>query len=162
MNYDENYMLTHDIDFFFIINGIYVHAASAGGILPIELRDRESLRKLQHNVAVAGYVYNEEDLEYNKAFLQQKFSDNPKGLISYIASFTDMARKGFTSFDRTNWQNPDDNHYHIVCRPKRENLDQPVIKGDFKTFINDNRSLFPSVEQSNIKLLDYIKSNFGG
>lgn len=111
-------MLTHDIDWFCIVNGIYVHLASAGGILPLSFRDRDILRELQHNVAVAPYLFAEEDVVDNEAFLNQRFANNPKGRASYVVSFRDMARKGFVSMDRTNLLETNDNHYHIVSRPR--------------------------------------------
>lgn len=122
MDYNVNYMLTHDIDWFCIVNGRYVHLASAGGMLPLSFRDRDALRTLQHNVAVAPYLYTDEDVVDNEEFLNQRFADNPKGRASYVVSFRDMARKGFVSMDRTNLLNPRDNHYHIVCMPR--NLDE--------------------------------------
>lgn len=111
-------MLTRDIDWFCIVNGVYVHLASAGGILPLSFRDREALRTLQHNVAVAPYLFTEEEVVDNKEFLDQRFADNPKGRESYVVTFRDMARKGFVSMDRTNLLDPYDNHYHIVSRPR--------------------------------------------
>ena len=78
-----------------VLSGIYVHFASAGGILPLSFRDRETLRALQHNVAVAPYLFDEEDIAYNEEFLNQRFANNNKGRVSYIVSFRDMARKGF-------------------------------------------------------------------
>ena len=118
MDYSVDYMLTHDIDWFCIVNGIFVHLASAGGILPPSFRDRDALRQLQHNVAVAPYLFEEEDVVDNEEFLNQRFADNPKGRTSYVVSFRDMARKGFVSMDRTSLTEPRDNHYHIVCRPR--------------------------------------------
>lgn len=138
MDYNENYMLTHDIDWFCIVSGIYVHLASAGGILPLSFRDRDALRTLQHNIAVAPYQYEEEDIMYNDAFLSQRFADNAKGRTSYIVSFREMARKGFVSMDRTNLMKPGDNHYHVVCWPRRLNeqrieiIEIPVIADDEK------------------------------
>lgn len=138
MDYSENYMLTHDIDWFCIVNGIYVHLASAGGILPLSFRDRDILRELQHEVAVAPYLFAEEDVVDNEAFLNQRFANNPKGRASYLVSFRDMARKGFVSMDRTLLSEPRDNHYHIVCRPRllhRQSLEElgiPVIPVDEK------------------------------
>ena len=129
-------MLTRDIDWFCIVNGIYVHLASAGGILPMSFRDRDTLRTLQHNVAMAPYLFEEEDVVDNEAFLNQRFADNRKGRESYVVSFREMARKGFVSMDRTNLQNPYDNRYHIVCRPRNlderslQELDVPVISND--------------------------------
>lgn len=120
-------MLTHDIDWFCIVNGIYVHLASAGGILPLSFRNRDILRELQHNVAVAPYLFAEEDVIDNDAFINQRFSSNPKGRKSYVVSFRDMARKGFISMDRTNLLEPNDNRYHIVCMPKK--LDERSLQG---------------------------------
>ena len=129
-------MLTRDIDWFCIVNGIFVHLASAGGILPMSFRDRDTLRTLQHNVAMAPYLFEEEDVVDNEAFLNQRFADNRKGRESYVVSFRDMARKGFVSMDRTNLQNPYDNRYHIVCMPRNlderqfQELEIPVISND--------------------------------
>lgn len=129
-------MLTRDIDWFCIANGIYVHLASAGGILPLGFRDRDMLRTLQHNVAIAPYLFTEEDVVDNEEFLNQRFANNPKGRTSYVVSFRDMARKGFISMDRTNLLDPYDNHYHIVSRPRLwnehriENIEIPVIGGN--------------------------------
>lgn len=36
-SYREDYMLTHDIDWFFCHNGLAFHAASNGGIVPKEI-----------------------------------------------------------------------------------------------------------------------------
>ena len=129
-------MLTRDIDWFCIVNGIYVHLASAGGILPMSFRNRDTLRTLQHNVAMAPYLFEEEDVVDNEAFLNQRFADNRKGRESYVVSFREMARKGFVSMDRTNLQNPYDNRYHIVCMPRNmderslQELEIPVISND--------------------------------
>ena len=129
-------MLTRDIDWFCIVNGIYVHLASAGGILPMSFRDRDTLRTLQHNVAMAPYLFEEEDVVENEEFLNQRFADNRKGRESYVVSFREMARKGFVSMDRTNLTDPYDNRYHIVCMPRNlderslQELDVPVISND--------------------------------
>ena len=136
MDYSEDYMLTRDIDWFCIVNGIYVHLASAGGILPMSFRNRDTLRTLQHNVAMAPYLFEEEDVVENEEFLNQRFADNPKGRESYVVSFREMARKGFVSMDRTNLTDPYDNRYHIVCMPRNlderslQELDVPVISYD--------------------------------
>lgn len=122
MDYDKNYMLTHDIDWFCIINGMYVHLASAGGILPKGFRNKEKLRMQQYNVANAPFVYGEDDIIYNEDFLTQRFEGNPKGRASYLVTFREMAQKGFISMDRTNLIDLSDNHYHIVCYPKKRNF----------------------------------------
>lgn len=153
--YDKNYMLTHDIDWFCIINGVYVHVASAGGDLPERMRDREELRQLQYNVNRAEYIFNENEIEYNEQFLSARFQ-NYEGRSDYIKTFTEMARKGFVSLDRTNWNNPDDNTYHIVCRPPRKNQDniQLDINGLQKYQINKN-----DCKQNVIEQVKYLTEN---
>ena len=47
MKYSDDYMYAKDIDWFCVINDNYIHAASAGGILPEPINDREKLRKLK-------------------------------------------------------------------------------------------------------------------
>ena len=102
----------------------------------MSFRDRDTLRTLQHNVAMAPYLFEEEDVVDNEAFLNQRFADNRKGRESYVVSFREMARKGFVSMDRTNLQNPYDNRYHIVCMPRNlderslQELEIPVISND--------------------------------
>lgn len=116
MKYDLNYMFTHDIDWFCIVNGSYVHVASAGGLLPEEMRDRDTLRELQYQVSVAPDLFSDNEIEYNEKFLNNRF-ENGKGREDYVRSFRDMAKKGFTSMDRTNVSDPESNTYHVVCCP---------------------------------------------
>ncbi len=118
MKYNTNYMLTHDIDWFCIINGLYVHVASAGGIIPEAMRDRDELRLLQYNVCNAPDIFREEDIVYNKSFLNSHFPEG-EAREDYVRSFRDMARKGFVSMDRTDWINPESDVYHVVCCPNR-------------------------------------------
>lgn len=42
MKYSDDYMYAKDIDWFCVINDNYIHAASAGGILPEPINDREN------------------------------------------------------------------------------------------------------------------------
>ena len=119
MKYNTNYMRTHDIDWFCIINKLYVHVASAGGIIPEAMRDRDELRQLQYIVSNAPYLYSDDELVYNESFLNSHFQVG-EAREDYVRSFRDMARKGFISMDRTDWINPDSNDYHVVCCPNRK------------------------------------------
>ena len=139
MDYNENYMMTHDIDWFCIVNGVYVHLASAGGILPRGFRNRESLRTLQNRIANVPLVCGENDVMYNEDFLSQRFENNPKGRASYLVTFKEMAQKGFVSMDRTNLNDSSDNHYHIVCYPK--NRDIRVFEGMAIPILDNNEML---------------------
>ena len=92
MKYDINYMITHDIDWFCVINGLYVHVASAGGMLPENMRDRDELRLLQHNVSKAQFLFSENEIVYNEGFLNSHFPDG-KAREDYVRSVLDMGRK---------------------------------------------------------------------
>lgn len=156
MIYDLNYMLNHDIDWFCMINGVYVHVASAGGIIPESMRDREVLRKLQHNVSIAPEIFADEDIEYNEQYLNNHFPD-AKEREDYVRSFRDMARKGFISMDRTNWSNPESNIYHVVCRPKRSVI--PINQEDERFLIpcqiqKDDLEL--GVDSNDVILLEFF------
>ena len=120
MKYDEKYMRSKDIDWFCIINGFYVHIASAGAILPDVIKDRDKLRNMQRAVFSLPDIYSDNDLIYNEEFIQSLNNnwDNLDIKDTYLQSFKSMARKGFISIDRTNLENPDDQHYHVVCMPR--------------------------------------------
>lgn len=158
MKYNTNYMLTHDIDWFCIINGLYVHVASAGGIIPEAMRDRDELRQLQHNVSNAPYLFSENEIVYNERFLNSHFSEG-KAREDYVHSFRGMARKGFVSMDRTDWINPESNDYHVVCCPNSiipANPEGVVIKN---SCIIQIEALELNSETIDVKLLDLFHAN---
>ena len=159
MKYNTNYMLTHDIDWFCIINGLYVHVASAGGIIPEAMRDRDELRQLQHNVSNAPYLFSENEIVYNERFLNSHFIEG-KAREDYVHSFRDMARKGFVSMDRTDWINPESNDYHVVCCPNR-NL-RPIIPEGVvlkNSCIIQIEALELNSETKGVKLLNFFPTN---
>lgn len=47
MKYEEAYIYSKDIDWFCIIGDVFCHVASAGGMIPDVINDREKLRGLQ-------------------------------------------------------------------------------------------------------------------
>ena len=121
MRYSDAYLLSKDIDWFININGIYMHFASAGGLLPDVVNDREKLRMIQHQVSQLPDLFQEEAMEIQTnsnfiSFLLDK-RDSEESYTQYLASFAHFARKGFISFDRTEINNPFSNHYHAVCSP---------------------------------------------
>lgn len=123
MRYPDTYLVNHDIDWFCVVDGVYIHVASAGGQLPSQINDDESLREAQYQVEQLPDLYSDEDIEYNENAINNVAGINGfKGRQQYLESFTAMARKGFASFDRTNIAKPSDNHYHLVCKPK--NMDK--------------------------------------
>ena len=48
MKYSESYLTNHDIDWFGIVNGVYIHVASAGGDIPSQVNDIERLKDIHH------------------------------------------------------------------------------------------------------------------
>lgn len=137
MKLKESYIQARDIDWFIKIDGVYIHAASAGGELPNFVNDNKTLRCAQKQVAILLERYNNEDIVFNEQFIKDKLRGNIKRLRehgydaveydeetrynNYIATFAVMARKGFVSFDRTNIHDITDNKYHWVARPKQLN-----------------------------------------
>lgn len=121
MKYTEDYLRSRDIDWFCVIDGIYVHIASAGGLLPEGINDRERLCGNQRIVYGLADIFTEEEIEVNRTFLSARFGNQDGGNQAteyYLESFLSMARKGFVSLDRTNLADLDDNTYHVVCKPR--------------------------------------------
>lgn len=123
----ENYMLTHDIDWFFIINRKPVHLASNGSLLPFAI-DKQELRFWQHRVAEHPNIYNAEHIRYcdeNLAIIAsqnqenisrgegEEFHDIEFDREHYIASFAIFAQKGLGSYD---W-NEQLHRYLLIAAP---------------------------------------------
>ena len=118
MIYEDAYIHSKDIDWFCIIGDVFCHVASAGGLIPNIINDREKLRSLQKRVFDSDFIFDEEEIVVNEAFLDQQFGDDEEARMAYLHTFMSMARKGFVSFDRTNVMDLSDQMYHIVCYPK--------------------------------------------
>ena len=150
MKYDEAYLYSRDIDWFCIVGGVFCHVASAGGLLPDVINDREKLRDIQKRVFDMDEIFGDEDIQINREFLNQRFGDNQESREAYLSSFMRMSRKGFVSLDRTNVTEKTDQTYHVVCYPKHtielNFLDLPHVDGQ----ILDNHLV-------NIHLLNFFK-----
>ena len=109
------YVESRDIDWFAIINGKYIHVASAGGYLPKKINNRKKLRDEQAAVHKLPFIYERDEIIVNEELLRKEKHLEDKE--AYIESFVCMARKGFISFDRTNIADQTDSMYHIVCYP---------------------------------------------
>lgn len=169
--YRLNYQFTHDIDWFCRINGIPVHLASNGGVLPWNSYSIRNLVKLQHRVARLEPSFRcSFNVEYVSRYLQQgefydsfnNLSDNmfrqmlPEGfmisddvaelplqLLVYGWSFIEMARRGFFSFDR---KEGDDSTYHLVAWPTE--FDCTVFNGEvYNTLKRYNACCFPPIHK---------------
>lgn len=154
MKYSNNYMYSKDIDWFFSINNQFIHVASAGGLLPKQINDRDELRNIQKKVFELPYIHNQEEIELNQPFLIKRFNNNINGINNYLTSFVEMAMKGFISMDRTNLENLNDNRYHIVCMPKK----LKPIEGLEEIFkIEHNEQISYSSIATDIDLLNLFK-----
>lgn len=109
--YPEREWSTRDIDWFVKIGDIYIHGASNGGVLPSMITKGQN-RLIQQAVAKMDYLYadSENEIFINSDYVNQRLKgqnglletdgDNFSPYNAYIASFKNMARKGFYSFDR--------------------------------------------------------------
>ncbi len=120
MRYADEYLYSMDIDWFCIIGGVLCHVASAGGMLPELVNDRDKLRTIQKRVFEMSIVFDEDDIIVNKNFLDERFGDNGESKREYLASFLNMAKRGFVSMDRTEVIDPNSQIYHIVCYPRHQ------------------------------------------
>lgn len=133
MNYPDTYIASHDIDWFCVVNGVYIHVASAGGMIPNVVNDIEHLRAIQYQVSVLPYICGEDEIVYNEQAIANLVNVDDAGTrTQYIASFKEMARKGFVSIDKTNIEDRIDNRYHTVCRPRNtkhrpEGIEMPTV-----------------------------------
>lgn len=151
MKYDDAYIYSKDIDWFCIIGDVFCHVASAGGMIPDVINDREKLRDLQKRVFDSDFIFQEEDIVVNEVFLDQHFGDDEEARKAYMLSFMSMSRKGFVSFDRTNVMDLNDQTYHIVCYPKN-----PIRLQGFQDLCKVEGNVLRK-ELANILLLDYFE-----
>jgi hypothetical protein len=174
--FSRNYQLTHDIDWFCLINGVSIHAASNGGLLPNKYCSTSELRGIQQvvngldenfeyginrNIEIQSNPYLEDlgqDFYYYFPETIGLFDDIPltNSQKAYYWSFVKMAKKGFFSFDRSKKSNA----YNIVAWPKcfiyGENKMIPLLKVVTYTcdLITNKRLmyLFYKLRQNNLSL----------
>lgn len=128
MNYSETYQRTRDIDWFFQHAKRSIHVASNAGKLPDFINDVQRLREEQARVSMLDDIPNvqvvinsrlvDAVVEASVENLQKNgFHDISIDNIrdSYLASFIEMAKKGFYSYDR--YLN-NESIYVLVCGPK--------------------------------------------
>lgn len=131
MKHPIDYIRTRDIDWFFTFEKAAFHVASARGDLPEEINDIQNLRLLQYCIANLPDINKEDEVIINEQIIEIKFNNTPKFenrennnqsfesfKKNYIQSFMSFAKKGLISIDRTDFYNPEDSNYHIVCFPK--------------------------------------------
>lgn len=175
----EEFQRLNDIDWFCILDGVPVHVASAGDLLPVMYADHESVafmksilsdvlklsfdydyklndKYLDEHVLNEGYEYLTEqdnpigqEMDDDWHSIMTKNEAFPKRL--YATSFVEMARRGFYSFDKTEDKEGD---YHLVAYPSKgmkdwNLLDVPYVKGANLDFTNPETLV-------NIRLVELI------
>ncbi|NOZ46219.1 MAG: hypothetical protein GXO79_05490 [Chlorobi bacterium] len=127
MAYTFEYLLNHDIDIFFEIEGYGIHIATAGAEIPREVAMLDAL--ILENKAKAfdkPLLYEIEINPYLEDILNFKNS-NERDL--YLNDFKRIARKGFITFDKTDINNFKDPFYHVVAWPNK----RPNEKNELET-----------------------------
>ena len=124
MKYSKAYQKTRDIDWFFRDGDRFIHAASNGGSLPDFVNDMDILRPIQTNVALMTLQEGGQEVVVNNDYVEQRFKMMAQLLnceidsdskSDYIRSFSEMAQKGFYSYDR---DLDASDHYSLVCYPQ--------------------------------------------
>lgn len=175
----EEFQRLNDIDWFCIIDGVPVHVASAGDLLPAMYASNgspASMKSILSDVLkqpleydyklndeyLDGHVLNEgyEYLEEQGNPIGQDMGDDWRSIMTkneslrkrlYATSFVEMARRGFYSFDKTEDKEGD---YHLVAYPSKgmkdwHLLDVPNVKGANLDFTNPETLV-------NIRLVELI------
>ena len=94
----EEYMLTRDIDWFAKIGPYYMHFASNGSILPVEI-SRNQLEATQNRVAEIPEEGEQHINERHLGTLLRRGAIGEGFQERYLESFRIFAAKGFYSFD---------------------------------------------------------------
>lgn len=99
MRISENYMRTHDIDWFCCLDRRYLlHFASNGSLLPPFVADNWIVINSQRLLSVLPLQPGSE-LRYNEAHILQLSEQKDFGRERYLESFKFFAQKGCYSFD---------------------------------------------------------------
>lgn len=121
--YRDSYIASRDIDWFLKLNGIPIHVASFGGMLPEKVNDKEYLTDMQQRIANLDEMVGME-IGINEDYVNSLFANNENPQQSkerYLRSFASFAKKGFFSYDKLDLYEPLDTHYILIAWPKISN-----------------------------------------
>lgn len=109
------YQRSHDIDWFARKGNVMIHAMSYGGLLPSSVNQWTT----NLNMMRMAYRLPMEDVEvvyseYAERMMREGNVEGEEARERYLRHFTDMAKRGFWSFDR---DLQDENLYHLIARP---------------------------------------------
>lgn len=106
---------SQDLDIFFSDGEKLIHFASAGGRIPDRLLNSDNYNQIVTNAIAVNSPNFEIEINPN---LSEILGLNNQNLESYLTSFTEMAKKGFYSYDKTKIGEFDDQNFHLVAKPK--------------------------------------------
>lgn len=115
---------TLDLDLYLNDPEKKIHIASGGGRIPDRIAEFDSVIE-EYKETVEEMVENGE-IEINPNLIEL-LSLSENSLEAYLESFLDKARKGFYSYDKTKLENKQDYTFHLVAKPKDNQLLQASI-----------------------------------
>ncbi len=117
MKISDNYMRSHDIDWFCCVDRHYLlHFASNGEMLPEFIADRERLWRAQRAVASLPLQLDKEP-RYNRGHIEELSHLQEYDETRYLASFKLFALKGFYSFDYEWKREEQGGEYKLIVGP---------------------------------------------
>ena len=142
MSYRKDYLQSHNVDWFACVNGIWIHSASRGGLLPSKVDNEVVLPRLQGICSNLPDICDRKDILINDDLLEERYRraldiyahyygdntefqghdealDHNEFLSQYSELFVDMAVKGFYSFVRVDIDDDYSNEYRLVAYPPK-------------------------------------------
>lgn len=189
MKIRRDFLTTRDIDWFCIVSGIPIHAASAGcEILPDLVNDREKLIRSQHIAANLPNKYNNIFVNLNlvKKKLEKEISNDfeeegiedlidvntplleewtmEERIEFYKSSFVSYAQKGFFSFDRSEPENPESPFYDLIAFPVTDSfnlcqLSLPSTQNNFFSNFSSTEEIIQNLSRFERLDLNKLLSN---
>lgn len=133
MRLPEEYMLTHDIDWFCFVNRRYlIHFASNGSLIPEFAANVEQLFFAQRAVIRLPFLRHNE-LRYNRRHIEELSRLEDYDEIRYLDSFELFANKGFYSFDYEWDEERREGEYKLIVGPSYSDID--IFLDNFLQFL---------------------------
>lgn len=154
VQHSQDWYANSDIDWFCRINGINIHVASMGRLLPHGVG--ATLPKLYEQVSEIEMAEwrGTEGVWYNETLLKNWLGmEDPQRMARYLYSFVVMARKGFYSFAPIT---PDitDGYYFLMAKPVvyQDRVIEGIVTKNYDFFNFDELNYYTPVEL--VRMLD--------
>ena len=117
MAYTIEQQYSRDIDWYFKDgNNNLIHVASAGGRLPKIIEENDNLIDSLHSQILE--LPNQFEVTINPILGQLVLFETDEARELYLTDFTEMAKRGLISVDKSKLGSFEDTFYHIVAFPK--------------------------------------------